>query len=84
MKGSVLITTYNQDGFIAQALGSVLMQKVTFLLRLSLAKMPRLIKRARLFWSLQKSFLTRFTCCSESRLTPSAIASPEWAAKEVS
>jgi glycosyltransferase involved in cell wall biosynthesis len=30
MKVSVLITTYNQEGFIAQALGSVLMQQVNF------------------------------------------------------
>ncbi|MGH9872611.1 MAG: glycosyltransferase [Pyrinomonadaceae bacterium] len=30
MKVSVLITTYNQDEFIAQALGSVLMQQVDF------------------------------------------------------
>lgn len=30
MKVSVLITTYNQEGFIAQALGSALMQQVTF------------------------------------------------------
>lgn len=30
MKVSVLITTYNQEGFIAQAVGSALMQKVDF------------------------------------------------------
>jgi glycosyltransferase involved in cell wall biosynthesis len=30
MKVSVLITTYNQEGFIAQAVGSVLTQKVNF------------------------------------------------------